>query len=148
MFERGKPYLIAVLLLAWGWAFFGSLLKNPSVSEIKAQEIMIKNDLQLLLSHGGHVLSSTANAKYGSAYVAYNISVEGWSEALMQKYDATLISLNWVRLPNQHYRYCKDGVLGKLEANAGTLDKQSFNRIAFEFNAGTLKVCKTISPAA
>lgn len=141
-FAHIKPYVIGGLFLIWAGVFISSLVRNPGLTEAKAQEAMIKGDLPLLLKHGGRVLSSTSNAKYGSVYTVYNMSAEGWSDKLLQKYDGTLVALNWRRLPSRPYRYCKEGVHAKLESNAGMLDKQAFNRIAFEFNAGTIKLCK------
>lgn len=138
---RSKPYVIALGVCVWVALISISLKKNPSTAETEEKLIIMKADMSALMAQGGKVLKSKENAKYGSALVYRSLYDEGWSSALVSKYEITLLRKNWEKVRGTSRRFCKDGILAEIISNSGTYNGQGTNFVSMLFDPTTIEEC-------
>lgn len=147
IWARYKVYVIALLICVWGALFFTAMSRNPSSGETQRQLVMMKSDMDALISHGGKVLNVYENAKYGGAILLLTLHDEGWSDNLVQMYEETLLKRDWKRLPGLSRAFCKNNAEARIVTNSGMKDGHGVNSLAMNFDAATITKCNVFSPA-
>lgn len=141
MFVKFKAHLIAGWVLICLFLLLNALVSNPSSSKAATRLALMQEDMAILLGQGGKVVNETSNAKYGGAFLTRYLSDEGWSDSLLSRYQATLVSRGWSQLGRRPLKYCKDGILATLEPNHGVIDGVGINYVGMTYNAMTIQEC-------
>lgn len=141
VWSRYKPYAIALAIFVWGCVVFGGLTINPSVAESRTKLSMMKTDMDALKKQGGQVLAIDENAKFGGAILLVTFHDEGWSSDLVRRYEEALLFRNWKKVEGSSNRFCKNGVLAKIVANAGMRDGHVIHSVNMVFNSATIEQC-------
>lgn len=99
----------------------------------------MKSDITYVLANGGNVVDAVDVVKSGRAHVARTIDVEGWSDALLRKYQISLSEKGWRQINVTDF--CKQGIYAKVIPNAGMRSGRETNLISMEFDTFSMDKC-------
>ena len=136
-----KRYIIALALCIWATILVFALRTNPSAQEAKAKLVIMEADMDAAMQNGGKIIRSQSISKYGGALVSRLLSDEGWSIALMHKYQYTLVDRGWNAVGNTNLFYCKGGILAEFKPNSGVVDGIGTNYISMVYDPFTIRKC-------
>lgn len=140
--RRSKPYAIAGLIFLWFGLVLHGFTSNPSAGESHAKAKIIKEEMKALLVLGGKVIEVKENSKFGGSVSIVTLHDEGWSNALVTRYENELQFRGWRKLDKPAHSYCMSDIMVKIIPNAGTIDAHGINMIIMKFNGETKKKCR------
>ena len=135
------PYLYLTLILACAYGYFSAIAEGPSMYESEKILLMMKSDMDVLKEQGIRVTTDIEKAKFGGAILYVSFHNEGTYSDFSKKYGEILLLKNWKKVHESPNKFCKDGVLTKLNENAGVSDGYLYSSIIMEFNSSTKKRC-------
>lgn len=144
LWSRYKPYAIIFLICVWLFMFISILIRNPSSQETQEKMVMMKIDMNALMSLGGKIAATKENSKYGSALIYITLYNEGWSRNLVHSYEEKLIEQGWKKIQRSTLSFCKADVLAEIRPNSGTMNNQGTNSVSMTFDASTIETCSSI----